>query len=395
MTEQTGAWLRALAGGDDHPDLIAADAARTRYAEAAVPEATTRAYTEAWGAFETWCRTVDLDSLPADPVTVERYLAVAAERRDLAASTLAVWVAAIAHHHRAAGHDDPTTEEKVRAVLDGVGVTQTAAGREIDAAPPADHPVVTAMITTAHTTAVTWRQQVAARRDIAVILTGFSMLARRSELAALWTSDLSLTTDGERLLRIRRRGTKAHRGKVTHVYRRAGTGPALSCLWCALHRWLIVLDARDQAAARELRRQHRHQLLVVDQPALKRAISIAVQRALAADEFDAHTHRCAQPWPETSAPEAPLFRPVAKTGLPSADGLSDRQIARIIQARGRAAGYPDLRGHSLRAGGATTAFENGAELTDVMALGGWSTPASALRYDRDRDRRSVRVDLGI
>ncbi len=395
MTEQTGAWLHALAGGDDHPDLIAADAARTRYAEAAVPEATTRAYTEAWETFETWCRTVDLAPLPADTVTVERYLALAAERRDLAASTLAVWVAAIAHQHRAAGHDDPTTEERVRAVLDGVGVAQTAAGREIDQAPPADHPVVTAMITTAHANAVTWRQQVAARRDIALLLTGFSMLGRRSELAALWISDLSLTTDGERMLRIRRRGTKAHRGTTSHVYRRAGTGPALTCLWCGLHRWLAVLEARDQAAARELRRQHRHQLLAVDQAALKRAISIAVQRALAADEVDAHTHRCAQPWPETSAPEAPLFRPVAKTGLPGEAGLSDRQIARIIQARGKATGYQDLRGHSLRAGGATTAFENGADLTDVMALGGWTSPASALRYDRDRERRSARVDLGI
>lgn len=395
MTGQDSAWLRALAGGDDHPDLIAADAARTRYAEAATPETTTRAYTEAWEQFQTWCASVDLASLPADPVTVERYIALAAQQRDLAASTLTVWIAAIAHRHRGAGHADPTTGEKVREVLDGVGVAQTAAGREIDQAPPADHPVVTAMIATAHATAVTWRQQVSARRDIALLLTGFSMLGRRGELAALWISDLSLTTDGERLLRIRRRGTKAHRGTTTHIYRRAGTGPALSCLWCALHRWLLVLDARDQAAARELRRQHRHQLLVVDQAALKRAISIAVQRALAADELDPHTHRCAQPWPETTAPELALFRPLAKTGLPGDGGLSGRQIARIIQARGAAAGYPDLRGHSLRAGGATEAFERGAELTDVMALGGWSSPASALRYDRNRERRSGRVDLGI
>ncbi|MET8776968.1 tyrosine-type recombinase/integrase [Nocardia sp. NPDC004654] len=86
---------------------------------------------------------------------------------------------------------------------------------------------------------------------------------------------------------------------------------------------------------------------------------------------------------------------MAKTGLPGEAGLSDRQIARIIQTRGKAAGYPDLRGHSLRAGGATEAFERGADLTDVMALGGWSNPASALRYDRARERRSVRVDLGI
>ncbi|MFF2088638.1 hypothetical protein ACFVVM_33045 [Nocardia sp. NPDC058176] len=394
MTDPGSAWLRVVAGGDDHPDLIAADAARTRYVEAATPETTTRAYTEAWEQFQTWCGTVGLVALPADPVTVERYLALAAQRRDLAASTLAVWVTAIGNRHRAAGHADPTTGERVGEVLDGVGVTQTKAGREVDQAPPADHPVLTAMIDTAHATAGTWRQQVAARRDIAVLLTGFSMFGRRGEIAALWVSDLSLTTDGERLLRIRRRGTKTDRGTPLHVYRRAGTGPALHCLWCGLHRWLVVLEARDHAAARELRRQHRHD--IADQAALKRAVSVAVQRTLIADDADPHTHRCTRPWPALAeAADVALFRPVAKTGLPGDGGLSGRQIARIIQGRGIAAGYPDLRGHSLRAGGATEAFERGADVTDVMALGGWRTTASALRYDRDRERRSVRVDLGI
>ncbi|TCJ89868.1 hypothetical protein [Nocardia alba] len=42
-------------------------------------------------------------------------------------------------------------------------------------------------------------------------------------------------------------------------------------------------------------------------------------------------------------------------------------------------------GQCVSAGGATEAFERGAELTDVMAL----------RYDRNRERRSGRVDLGI
>ncbi|MFD4356776.1 hypothetical protein ACFWPX_29790 [Nocardia sp. NPDC058518] len=387
--------LRSVATGGDHPDLIAADAARTHYAAAATPATTTRAYSEGWEAFRTWCGTVDLASLPADPVTVERYIALGAVRKDLSASTLAVWIAAIADRHRDAGHLDPTTGEKVREVLAGVRTTQTQAGHEIDQAPPADHPVVVAAITTAHATAVTWPEQVAARRDIALILTGFSMLGRRSEIAALAGSDLSLTTDGERLLRIRRRGSKANRGKITHVYRRAGTGPALHCLWCGLHRWLVVLDARDRAADREVRRQKRHRHTTIVQPAVNRAVSIAVQRALVIDDADPRTHRCAQAWPELADPDMPLFRPLAKAGQPLERAISDRQVARIIQARGAAGGYTTLRGHSLRAGGATEAFERGASLADVMALGDWRSPASALRYDRNRERRSVRVDLGI
>ncbi|MEU4712007.1 hypothetical protein AB0G00_36850 [Nocardia salmonicida] len=334
---------------------------------------------------------MDLASLPADPVTVERYIALGAVRKDLAASTLAVWIAAIADRHHDVGYPDPTTGEKVREVLAGVRTTQALAGREIDQAPAVDRPVVIAVITTAHTTVVTWPEQVAARRDIAMILTGFSMLGRRSEIAALTASDLSVTTGGgERLLRIRRRGSKANREKITHVFRRAGSGPALYCLWCGLHRWLVVLDARDRAADREVRRQKRHRHTTIDQ-----AVSIAVQRALISDDADPHTHRCAQAWPELADPHTPLFRPLAKAGPPLDRAISDRQVARIIKTRGAAAGHPDLRGHSLRAGGATEAFERGALLTDVMALGGWRSAASALRYDRRGEQRSVRVDLGI
>lgn len=108
--------LRSVATGGDHPDLIAADAARTHYA-------TTRAYSEAWEAFHTCCGTVGLASLPADPVTVERYIALDAVRKDLAASTLAVWIAAIADRHHDVGHPDLTTGEKVREVLAGVRTT--------------------------------------------------------------------------------------------------------------------------------------------------------------------------------------------------------------------------------------------------------------------------------
>ncbi|MFD6393692.1 hypothetical protein [Nocardia sp. NPDC060259] len=122
-----------------------------------------------------------------------------------------------------------------------------------------------AAITTAHATAMTWPEQIAARREIAMILTGFSVLGRRSKIAALAASDLSVTTDGERLLRIRRRGSKSQPGKITHVYRRAGTGPALHCLWCGLH---LVLDARDRAADRDVRRQKRHRYITIDQTAV-------------------------------------------------------------------------------------------------------------------------------
>ncbi|MGW6696268.1 hypothetical protein [Nocardia sp. NPDC055049] len=112
-------------------------------------------------AFHTWCGTVGLASLSADPVAVERYIVLGAVRKDHSASPLAVWIAAIADKHHDAGHLDPTTGAKVREVLAGVRTTQALAGREIDQAPPADHPVVIAAMTTALATAVTLLEQVA------------------------------------------------------------------------------------------------------------------------------------------------------------------------------------------------------------------------------------------
>jgi len=41
---------------------------------------------------------------------------------------------------------------------------------------------------------------------------------------------------------------------------------------------------------------------------------------------------------------------------------------------------PDLRFHDLRHTGATMAAQAGATLADLMARGGWSTPAAAMRY---------------
>ncbi|WP_280470742.1 tyrosine-type recombinase/integrase [Nocardia farcinica] len=390
--------LRPVAAASAHPDLQAADAAAARYSAAATPPNTARTYTSAWTRFQNWCAETGLTALPADPRTVERYLALGADRGEVAASTLGVWVAAIAHHHRQAGHPDPTADAAVRAVMQGVRAEHTAAARAAARAPAATRPVLTAMITTAHTGARTWRAQVAARRDIAVLALGFAAARRRSELAGLTVADLSLTrgSDGERLVQVRLRGTKTSRTAFTHLYLPRGRGAdALCCPWCALHRWLVVLAARDRAAAREQRRQRRHGLSVLDQAAGDDAAAIAVQRAVATDTADPHTHRCTDPWPEHPHPETPLFRPLARGGWPRERALTDRQIARIIQSRGAAAGYPDLRGHSLRAGAATEAHARGARLEDIMALGGWANPSTALAYDRDREQRSARVDLGL
>jgi integrase len=48
---------------------------------------------------------------------------------------------------------------------------------------------------------------------------------------------------------------------------------------------------------------------------------------------------------------------------------------------------PDLRFHDLRHTGATMAAQAGATLADLMARGGWSTPAAAMRYQHAAEGR--------
>ncbi|MFF7944799.1 tyrosine-type recombinase/integrase [Nocardia gamkensis] len=125
------------------------------------------------------------------------------------------------------------------------------------------------------------------------------------------------------------------------------------------------------------------------------AVAIAVGRQLRADTADPHTHRCTGDWPSAADPTAPLLRPVNHGGWPHETALTDKSIAHIIEKRSLAAGVARMRGHSLRAGAITEAFDRGASLEDVMALARHKNPATTLRYDRHREQRSARVDLGL
>ena len=323
---------------------------------------------------------------------------IGAEREQVAANTLGVWVAAIADAHRSGGHPDPTLDSGVREVMAGVRAEDTAEARAARRAPAATRPIVVPMITLAHDTATTWPEKARARRDIAVIAVTFAAALRRSETAALRRDDLTPVVghDGQALLQVRIRGSKTSRTQLSHVYIPRGRGTALYCPWCASLRWLDIVDVADRAAAHEQRRRHRHEL-PPDDDAVTDAVAIAVQRFMIGDTSDPDAHRCADTdgWPSPVDGTAALLRPLAKGGWPLARKLSDRQIARIIEARSVAAGVGRMRGHSMRSGATTEALDRGTPLEDVMALTRHRNPATTLSYDRRREQRSARVDLGL
>ncbi|WP_433574170.1 hypothetical protein [Nocardia brasiliensis] len=400
----------AAAGADVPADadvLAAADAAVERYFAAADADNTVRAYGSAWRGFIAWCAELELRALPADPLTVARYLAASADargrgrdpERGLSASTLVVWRAAISHAHTTAGLPDPSTDPVVVRVMAGIAVERTDAGHTPNQAPAATLPVLQDLVTAIHTTAcgatATWRDQVAARRDIAAAVLLYAAALRRSEATALILGDLELaeSPDGDQLLRIRLRGSKTHRAAITYKYRRRGRGDAVWCPWCALLRWIEILTVHDDAV-REARKYLRDNN-IDDNELITDAASVAVQRFLAADHSDPHQHRCAiTEWPGRHR-RAPLLRPLSHGGLPRRAALTDRSLARTLSQHADAAGVGPLRGHSFRAGAATQAFDSGATVEQVMALTGHKRMETALRYDRRREQRSADTDTGL
>ena len=77
-------------------------------------------YGAQWRLFTDWCGDVGLRSLPADPLTVARYLAARANS-GASIATLRLATSAIAKAHEWAGHESPCRDPGVREALKGWG----------------------------------------------------------------------------------------------------------------------------------------------------------------------------------------------------------------------------------------------------------------------------------
>ena len=100
------------------PALRAADEAVADALESVLSDNTQRVYGAQWRLFTDWCGDVGLRSLPADPLTVARYLAVRAGD-GASIATLRLAASAIAKAHQLAGHESPCRDPGVRASLKG------------------------------------------------------------------------------------------------------------------------------------------------------------------------------------------------------------------------------------------------------------------------------------
>ncbi|MEU4803867.1 site-specific integrase [Actinosynnema sp. NPDC023587] len=332
-------------------------AALAGYLHAAQSPNTLRAYRSDWVAWAAWCDREGRQALPADPVDVAVYLAVAARgvKPDgspaFSPSTLERKAAAIAAVHAAGGLPSPTRSDVVRLTLRGIRRTRREQPRR-------KRPVLldTLEALLAERPAPGWPTGPARRRDALLLLVGFAGALRRSELAALSLEDVVVDLDPrthEPLLLVELGVTKTdqtgvHRQRV--VLPRGARRP--TCPVCAYADWVDVLAAADP-------------------------------RALLEDEPDTpHTHRCHSYRPGRST--GPLFPSVSRHGRLGTRSMSDKAVSDLVKRYASKAGLdPALfGGHSLRAGFATQAALGGASDREIMRQGRWTNARTVHRYIR-------------
>ena len=102
------------------PALRAADAGVADALKSVLADNTRRVYGAQWRLFNDWCDSVGLRALPAEPLTVARYLAVRAGS-GASVATLRLATSAIAKVHQWAGHESPGRDRGVREALQGWG----------------------------------------------------------------------------------------------------------------------------------------------------------------------------------------------------------------------------------------------------------------------------------
>jgi site-specific recombinase XerD len=284
------------------------------YAKQDTSEATRRAYRGDWRAFEAWCRARGLASLPALPAAVATFLAYEAEH-GAKASTIGRRCAAIRYYHRQSNYPTPTDDESVRKTMRGIR-------RSIGVAPIKKSAATADQLV--HMIPPTTDTRMIAIRDRALLLIGFSIAARRSELVALDRSDIEETKDGL-IIRIKRSKTDQEGAGATV----AVPYGSIACPVKALRAWL-------EAAGNS---------------------------------------------------EGPVFRSVNKGGRVLPERLSDKSVASIVKKHAARIGLDanDFAGHSLRAGFCTSAATRGANIFKIMDVSRHRSVDTLKGYVRSAD----------
>lgn len=329
---QTGLFGPLTLSGDrpDAGELEELSRRAALYATRARGDGTRRAYRSAWKHFTAWCEALGRSPLPADPDTLAMYVVRRADD-GLAVSSLRVALAAIRTAHLLAGLSLDLRHPRLAMVLEGI--TRSKGVRARRQAAPAVPGVLRLMLATRPRA-----DTPLGARDRAMLLLGFGAALRRSELVGLAIDDAEPRPGRGVMLSVRRSKTDQH-GAGQQVAVWANPDEPGFCPAAALDAWLAF------------RRQ-------------------------AADLADA-----------ASDGERPLFCGLTKAGRLTGAKLSDKAVVRLVKQAAAEAGLDPAQyaGHSLRAGLATAAGDEGAGLAELMRQTRHRSTEVALGYLRPAD----------
>jgi len=155
------------------------------YIEHSKSENTRKAYSSDWADFTDWCEFHHLDSLPASVETVGMYIADLADRCKL--STIQRRLSSIGEAHKMKKLPNPTKHHEIFLLI--AGIKKEKGGRQ-ESKKALLLPVLQDVIDRIDTSTLI------GVRDKALILTGFALASRRSELVAINLEDISFNDLG-------------------------------------------------------------------------------------------------------------------------------------------------------------------------------------------------------
>jgi integrase len=315
----------------------------------AVPPNTAQAYWSRWRSFEAWCGEAGRFALPATPQTVAAYLTHLAVDRGLKATTADAHLTAIRAVHRGAGASVPDGLAARKVV---VAAQRREAARDGRYGPRKAVPVLAADLP--EVIAACDPRSAAGLRGRAVILLGFALLARRSELAALNVSDIEHVPGEGLAVTIRSSKTdQSARGVTRRVH--YASADAI-CPVRAVLAWLGYLSDRDVTAG----------------PLFIRIDRWGNLGSAAGGRYQAGG-KAAAPHPARDSRDGRL-RPQAIGDIVTAACAAAGLAAAGESGPGTVAPGEGRRysGHSLRRGGATSMLRAGAQPLNVSRHGRWA-----------------------
>ena len=293
-------------------------AAAARVADGWAPN-TKRAIDHDWSRFTAWCAATGRRPLPATGATLASYVTHLMEERP-APATIERALGIVQTYHKAV--DLAVNGRPARMALRSYRRQWAADGGRVRRAAAVDVAALTAMLRAAPA-------GLAGLRDRTLLLLGFTLMARRSELAGLDIGDVRVVAEGLEVFIATSKTDQDAAGTTCRIP--YGT-LALTCAVRTTCAWIDALAERGVTTGPLLRSIDRHGRLA---------------------------------------------------GTPGATGrgtgrMSGAGVNLIVQRLARAAGLEGVSAHSLRAGPATAAARAGVPRAQIVRQGRWAEGSTAV-----------------